>query len=104
VTPRVETLPIFRCDCGFGTVMARPYCPKCRGTLHPARAPAEGRILPWTILATTPEGFASPLGLAVVGLTAGMNAVARFDPEKPPAIRQNVRLAIRDGLRWIREA
>lgn len=81
--------------------MSRPYCPKCRGTLHPARASAQGRILTWTILQTTPEGFDSPLGLAVVGLTAGMNAVARFDPANPPALRQNVRLTLRDGLRWI---
>lgn len=69
--------------------------------MREAETEPRGTVLSWTILHVVPEGFEAPLGLALVGLAGGMNAVARFDPRRPLEEGAPVRLALRDGVRWI---
>lgn len=51
-----------------------PYCPECAGTTEPLDAPPYGRVLTYTTLYSPPEGFSSPLHIALVELPGG----ARF--------------------------
>lgn len=92
----------FRCDCGYGTLLERVYCPRCRGRLRPATSDSKGIILTWTILTTVADGFTAPLGLAMVGLESGINTMVRFPPDKPPSIGDKISITVdEDGIRHV---
>ncbi len=67
----------------------------------PAEPPARigGRLLAATLLRRPPEGFASPLGLALVQTRAGWATLAHFEGERPPRPGASVRLELsEEGL------
>lgn len=95
---------VYRCAaCGVASVVKRPRCPRCRGTLQAREESAVGTVLSWTVLHVPAEGFEAPLGIALVGLDGGANAVANFDAASPPEIGRRVSIAVgEDGRRRIR--
>lgn len=108
-----DALPIHRCGCGYGTLLDRPYCPKCRDPLVDGHTDPHGIVLSWTILPPPPGSKEPPIGLAMIGLTSGINAMTRFDTADRPngwgrpdgrgrlAIGDAVVVEIRaDKLRW----
>jgi len=99
----IPLLPIWKCGCGYGTVVERPYCPKCHDLLQPFSTSPLGVVLSWTIIHVTPSGETEPYGLAMVGLDIGINAMAKFEHGKIPEIGNKVAIEIHeDGLRWIK--
>lgn len=71
----IETIPASRCP-RCGTVVAPPaaYCPHHPVAMRPASVAGVGEIVTFTTLHSPPEGFRSPLQIALVALEGG----ARF--------------------------
>lgn len=71
----IETIPASRCP-HCQTVVAPPaaYCPRHPVAMLPATVPGVGEIVSFTTLHSPPEGFRSPLHIALVELEGG----ARF--------------------------
>jgi len=67
----VETSPASRCVCGRACVPPVPFCPDCGREMTLAAFPGHGQILSFTTLHSPPEGFSSPLHLALVELQGG---------------------------------
>lgn len=57
-----------KCSCGYASVPPRDICPRCRKMTKETEIDNLGRILTYTILHIPPEGFPSPLYLAIVEL------------------------------------
>jgi acyl-CoA-associated DUF35 OB-fold domain-containing protein len=72
----IETIAASRCP-RCGTVVAPPaeYCPRHPVAMTPITVPGTGEIVTFTTLHSPPEGFRSPLHLAVVELDAGAQLV-----------------------------
>jgi hypothetical protein len=71
----IETIPASRCPrCGF--VMAPPaaFCPRHAAAMTPTVVAGVGEIVSFTTLHSPPEGFRSPLHIALIALEGG----ARF--------------------------
>ncbi|MEK8023633.1 MAG: OB-fold domain-containing protein [Candidatus Hydrogenedentota bacterium] len=99
-------LPIFKCACGYGTLLDRPYCPKCHDALQHGFTGPFGVVLSWTIVhvAATEEAH-GPYGLAMVGLESGINAMARFDVGDPLEIGDHVFVTLEENkMRYARKA
>lgn len=91
-------LPIYKCACGYGTLLDRPYCPKCHDALHEGLTTPRGVVLSWTIVhVAAAEDEPVPYGLAMIGLESGINAMARFDVSDPLEIGDHVVIAIGAG-------
>ena len=56
------------CECGQVLLPPKERCVSCSGFTEPVEIDNIGRILTYTILHVTPEGFDSPLILAMVEL------------------------------------
>lgn len=98
-------LKIRRCACGYGTLLDRVYCPRCRELLQPASSTPSGVVLTWTVLHVTADDQKGPIGLAMVGLDSGINAMARYAPKERLEVGERVEiLADKEGLRWVRRA
>jgi uncharacterized OB-fold protein len=95
---------IYRCEsCGVASVVPRRRCPRCRGRFQTRDESPVGTVLSWTILRVPAEGFGDEVGIAHVGLDGGANALANFDPARPPEIGLRVSLAVgEDGRRRLR--
>jgi DUF35 OB-fold domain, acyl-CoA-associated len=72
----IETIAASRCP-RCGTMVAPPaaYCPRHPVAMTPATVPGMGEIVTFTTLHSPPEGFRSPLHLAVVALEGGAQLV-----------------------------
>lgn len=97
-------LPIFKCACGYGTLLERPYCPKCHDLLHKGETSPKGIVLSWTIVYVTALRETCPAGIAMVGLESGINAMAKFEAAIAIAVGDRVTIEIQNGLRHIQKA
>ena len=71
----IETIAASRCPrCGEMVAPPATYCPRHPVRMVPARLPGVGEVVSFTTLHSPPEGFKSPLNLALVELEGG----ARF--------------------------
>ena len=71
----IETIPASRCSrCGFVVAPPATYCPHHPVTMLPTTLRGTGEIVSFTTLHSPPEGFRSPLHIAIVELEKG----ARF--------------------------
>lgn len=71
----IETIPASRCP-QCATIVAPPaaYCPRHPVKMTGAELPGVGEVVTFTTLHSAPEGFRSPLHIAIVELEGG----ARF--------------------------
>ena len=67
----METIPGSRCACSRACTPPVPYCPDCGREMMPTELLGYGHILSFTTLHSPPEGFSSPLHLALVELQGG---------------------------------
>ena len=71
----IETIDASRCPrCDMVVAPPAPYCPHHPVLMLPATLPGLGEIVSFTTLHVAPEGFRSPLHIAIVELEGG----ARF--------------------------
>ncbi|HMH50178.1 MAG TPA: OB-fold domain-containing protein [Candidatus Acidoferrum sp.] len=71
----IETIAASRCPrCDEIVAPPATYCPRHPVRMVPARLPGVGEVVSFTTLHSPPEGFKSPLNLALVELEGG----ARF--------------------------
>ena len=71
----IETIAASRCPrCDAVVAPPATYCPRHPVRMVPARLPGVGEVVSFTTLHSPPEGFRSPLNLALVELEGG----ARF--------------------------
>ena len=71
----IETIAASRCPrCDEMVAPPATYCPRHPVRMVPARLPGVGEVVSFTTLHSPPEGFKSPLNLALVELEGG----ARF--------------------------
>ena len=71
----IETIAASRCPrCHAMVAPPATYCPRHPVRMVPARLPGVGQVVSFTTLHSPPEGFSSPLNLALVELEGG----ARF--------------------------
>ncbi len=71
----IETIPASRCPrCRAVVAPPMPYCPRHPVAMEPAEVAGVGEIVTFTTLHSPPEGFRSPLHIALVELEGG----ARF--------------------------
>ena len=71
----IETIAASRCPrCDEMVAQPATYCPRHPVRMVPARLPGVGEVVSFTTLHSPPEGFRSPLHLALVELEGG----ARF--------------------------
>ena len=71
----IETIAASRCPrCDAMVAPPATYCPRHPVRMIPARLPGVGEVVSFTTLHSPPEGFRSPLNLALVELEGG----ARF--------------------------
>ena len=71
----IETIAASRCPrCDAVVAPPATYCPRHPVRMVPARLPGVGDVVSFTTLHSPPEGFRSPLNLALVELEGG----ARF--------------------------
>jgi hypothetical protein len=71
----IETIPASRCPrCDATVAPPATYCPHHPVRMEPARLPGVGEVVTFTTLHSPPEGFRSPLNIALVELEGG----ARF--------------------------
>src|SRR5207249_8733985 len=71
----IERIPASRCSrCGLIVAPPATYCPHHPARMTPTTVPGVGEIVSYTTLHSAPEGFRSPLHIALVQLQGG----ARF--------------------------
>jgi hypothetical protein len=71
----IETIPASRCPrCAMVVAPPAPYCPRHPVAMMPAALRGVGEVISFTTLHAAPEGFRSPLHIAIVELGGG----ARF--------------------------
>ncbi len=71
----IETIAASRCPrCGMLVAPPAPFCPHHPTAMSPVTVPGVGDIVTFTTLHAAPEGFRSPLHIALVELEGG----ARF--------------------------
>jgi hypothetical protein len=71
----IETIPASRCPrCGFITAPPASFCPRHATAMTPTAVAGVGEIVSFTTLHSPPEGFRSPLHIALIALEGG----ARF--------------------------
>lgn len=68
----IETIAASRCPrCNEMVAPPATYCPRHPVRMVPARLPGVGEVVSFTTLHSPPEGFKSPLNLALVELEGG---------------------------------
>ena len=68
----IETIAASRCPrCNEVVAPPATYCPRHPVRMVPARLPGVGEVVSFTTLHSPPEGFKSPLNLALVELEGG---------------------------------
>lgn len=69
------------CRCGFRTISIRPSCPICGKMMEQKEFPSEGKVLSYTRLQVPPEGFDSPLDIAMIEIKDGPKLICWTDSE-----------------------
>ncbi|MBI5166990.1 MAG: OB-fold domain-containing protein [candidate division NC10 bacterium] len=64
----MDPIPASKCHCGKISAPPAPFCPSCGKPMEECLLPTYGRILSYTVLYSPPEGFSSPLSIALVEL------------------------------------
>lgn len=68
----IETIAASRCPrCNMVVAPPTSYCPHHPVAMAPATLPGVGEVVSYTTLHTAPEGFKSPLHIAIVELEGG---------------------------------
>ncbi len=68
----IETIPASQCPrCDFVVAPPESYCPHHPVAMTPISLPGTGAIVSFTTLHSPPEGFRSPLHIALVALEGG---------------------------------
>lgn len=89
----IETIAGARCPrCGLVTVPPATRCPYHPVLLEPATVPGVGEIVSFTTLHSPPEGFRSPLQIALVELEGGARFVCHGAGTRP--LRIGARVAV----------
>ena len=85
----IETIAASRCPrCGTVVAPPAPYCPRHPIAMTPVDVPGVGRVVTFTTLHSAPQGFRSPLHIALVELEQG----ARFVCHGAETDRKSTRL------------
>jgi len=72
----IETIAASRCPrCAVVITPPAMYCPRHPVAMTPTVVPGAGEIVSFTTLHSPPEGFRSPLHIAIVRLAGGAHAV-----------------------------
>jgi hypothetical protein len=72
----IETIAASRCPrCDMVVAPPTSYCPHHPVAMTPATLPGVGEVVSFTTLHTAPEGFKSPLHIAIVELEGGGRCV-----------------------------
>ena len=72
----IETIAASRCPrCGEAVTPPATYCPRHPVRMEPTRLPGVGQVVSFTTLHSAPEGFRSPLNIALVELEGGARLV-----------------------------
>lgn len=72
----IETIPASRCPrCGRVVTPAAHFCPDHPVAMEPASVSGYGEVVSFTTLHSPPEGFRSPLHIALVELGGGARLV-----------------------------
>lgn len=59
------------CECGRLSILLREICPSCRKRMMVEDIGNKGKILTFTTLYSAPEGFTTPINIAMVELENG---------------------------------
>ncbi len=84
------------CQCGKKVVPFRKLCPVCGRTMSNVEFRDEGSVLTYTTLHATPEGFESPIRLAMVELKEGAHLICGVKDGKDFKIGDDVNVK-KDG-------
>ncbi len=96
----IETIPGSRCPrCDFVVAPAAAYCPRHPVPMVPESLRGVGEIVTFTTLHSPPEGFRSPLHIAIVELEGG----ARFVCHGAAAATRGVKVGLRVGIEAVGE-
>jgi hypothetical protein len=72
----IETIPASRCPrCDALVAPPAAFCPRHPIAMEPAALPGTGEVVTFTTLFSPPEGFRSPLHLAIIRLEGGAQLV-----------------------------
>jgi uncharacterized OB-fold protein len=89
-------------SCGRYYIPLRKLCPNCRGASQKTAVEGKGRLLSWTVVHVTPEGFPSPRTVALVGLECGASVLCLVTDNRKLEIGADARIAFADGLYVLR--
>ena len=95
----IETIPASRCS-RCGTVVAPPagFCPHHPVAMVPTSVSGVGEIVSFTTLHSPPEGFRSPLQIAMVALEGGARFVCHGAGARGVRIGSRVAIEAVDGV------
>lgn len=91
-----------KCQCGKNIVPFRRYCPSCGSAMNKADFEENGSILTYTTLYAAPEGFETPIRLAMVELKEGAHLVCSVKGDRDIVIGDDVNVK-RDGEMYVCE-
>lgn len=70
-----------KCHCGKVSVPPQSRCPLCGKLMDTTELVNRGKVLSFTTLMVTPEGYTPPLKVALVELEDGPKVFCNFDKE-----------------------
>lgn len=80
------------CECGKKLVPFRKLCPICGKEMVKAQFEERGIIITHTTLYTVPEGFESPIKLAMVEIDGGATLICGYEREMDLSIGDKVKI------------
>jgi len=87
----IERIPASRCSrCGLIVAPPATYCPHHPARMTPTTVPGVGEIVSYTTLHSAPEGFRSPLHIALVELDGGARLFCHVEETKGIRIGSSV--------------
>jgi len=94
-----ETLAGSRCTrCGRQVVPPAPWCPDDAAAMEPAALAGVGEVVSFTTLYAPPEGFRSPLHIALVELGGGARLFCHGEDTRGTKIGARVAVEAVDGV------
>jgi hypothetical protein len=79
----IETIAASRCPrCDFIVAPPAPYCPRHPVKMEQTEVPGVGEVVTFTTLHSPPEGFRSPLHIALIELEGGARFVCHGSETK----------------------
>jgi hypothetical protein len=95
----IETIPASRCPrCGLVVAPAASYCPHHPVAMVPESLRGVGEIVTFTTLHSPPEGFRSPLHIAIVELEGGARFVCHGEVTRGVKIGSQVGIEAVDSV------